>query len=306
MSAILEVQPAEKSAQMNGTGAGIYKGVVNQSHLELIITVSLLLMLVYPGDLWYEAIFIRIIAVWAFIDRSMARHPLFWLIVALMNLFIQNLYNWAFSDNHKWLITYWYLALACSLWHSEPARVMELNGRWLIGLTFLFAVAKKLISSEYLSGNTFHQMLYFDSRFGDIARMTADLKMDHKETAKQLLSLQNSIGLPPAPNLVAVAQFLTWWTVLIEIAIAVFFLLPPSSRITRWKDVALMIFIITVYPIAPVLGFAWILIILGIAQCNPLSGKTLFGYLLLFPTIRVFEGGMIRSLIVNWLLESRQ
>lgn len=62
------------------------------------------------------------------------------------------------------------------------------------------------------------------------------------------------------------ALVLTWWTILIEAVVAVLFLWPEDRGPSRWRDPALLVFILTTYPVAPVIGFAWVLAAMGTAQ----------------------------------------
>ena len=62
------------------------------------------------------------------------------------------------------------------------------------------------------------------------------------------------------------AALFTWWTVIVELVIAVCFALPRRSRLAIVGDLALLLFLATTYTVVPVLGFAAILGTLGLAQ----------------------------------------
>jgi hypothetical protein len=76
-----------------------------------------------------------------------------------------------------------------------------------------------------------------------------------------------------------VALLLSVWTLLVEGVIAVAFLLPGRARLLRAaRNVSLLTFAFSTYAIATVTGFAWILIVLGIAQCEDEDDLARFGY----------------------------
>lgn len=63
------------------------------------------------------------------------------------------------------------------------------------------------------------------------------------------------------------AGVMTWFTLVMEGILAVLFLVPrASARRAAVRSVVLLIFLVAVYPIAPVIGFGWILISMGLAQ----------------------------------------
>jgi hypothetical protein len=87
------------------------------------------------------------------------------------------------------------------------------------------------------------------------------------------------------------ALVVTWWTVLIEGALAVVFVAPTRTRLSRWRDVALLHFAWTTDMAAPVKTFGWTLSILGLAQCDRNARLTRFCYVLTFPRLTGSQNG---------------
>jgi hypothetical protein len=75
------------------------------------------------------------------------------------------------------------------------------------------------------------------------------------------------------------AKFLTWWTVLIEGMLGTLFLLPASKKTSWLRNATLILFAITTYSVAPVRGFGWMLMLLGLAQTEPEERTFRWGYL---------------------------
>ncbi len=122
----------------NILGQGL-RSLAVQDPVDLVLRLTLVMTLLFPGDLWFHRIYMRILAVLGFIYLPVLRKQWYWLLLFVLNLSVQNLYNWAASDNHKWLYSYWYLAVALSVGGTRPRQVLAVNARLLIGLTFFFA-----------------------------------------------------------------------------------------------------------------------------------------------------------------------
>jgi hypothetical protein len=86
-----------------------------------------------------------------------------------------------------------------------------------------------------------------------------------------------------------VAQLITWWTLAIEAALAVAFLCPERWQLARRRHALLLLFLVTAYPIATVTGFAWVLIIFGVAQCRAAEARTRLAYLGCFLLLFIYE-----------------
>ncbi len=210
--------------------------------------------------------------------------PITWLsLAALVGWSVAR--SWLWVDNHKFLLLYWCLALACACASARPLRSLARSARLLIGLCFAFAGLWKLITPDYLDGRAFHYLLLDDGRFAPLADwLGADPKLQaHNAALRRVLPNELvAVTLRDAPALRWVALALAWWTALLELALAALFLLPdrhdqPNRMTGRppWRDLALLLFIATTYTLAPVPGFAWLLIAMGISQTTPgAAGRT--------------------------------
>ena len=64
----------------------------------------------------------------------------------------------------------------------------------------------------------------------------------------------------------------------------------------------LLFFVATTYAVAPVLGFAWILLIMGLAQCPSSLPKTRLAYMTAFALVYAFYGEQIKVHLFRWIL----
>jgi len=65
-----------------------------------------------------------------------------------------------------------------------------------------------------------------------------------------------------------IAGFLTYYTIFLELLVALFFLIPKKISISKYRDYFLILFCISVYSVATVEGFGWLLIAMGISQSD--------------------------------------
>jgi hypothetical protein len=162
-----------------------------------------------------------------------------------------------------------------ALGDPHPATVLSFNARALLGLAFLFAALSKAASADYLNGSFFEFALLFDDRFRDVANslggITAELQAVN-DAAHDVLtnydSSQDQVLLKSTSAAWTLAQLITIWTIVIEAVLAVLFLFPARRGLAFIRDYTLLLFIASVYMVAPVLGFGWLLAILGLAQVD--------------------------------------
>jgi hypothetical protein len=266
---------------------------------------TIVLLLTSAPDQWYlRAPLIALFAL-GVVFRSWLVRPQFWYVVATL-LGATVYLNWESSDNHKYLFVYWCLALCCafSLPKHEQQEALALTSRWLIGLCMLLAAVWKLATPDYTSGTFFHYENLCDGRLAALVAwltgMTPESLAANRELRELIqsghlrgLALQ-SVTLADSPRLWWLAQAMTWWTIAIEGTLAVLFLWPdrtkprpvvgvrlgalledqslalPNSfpQVQLLRNSALLLFAATTYFVAPVRGFGWMLMLLGMAQCR--------------------------------------
>lgn len=244
------------------------------TRLDLYAIMTLLLLLVYPSSFWYVRIPLTVLCVSAFVFSALRFDPRFWFVTAMV-VMAGNYQNWFMVDNHKYLLGYWCLALFCCLLTEVPEKTLAQIARKLIAFSFLFAVFWKIASHDFLNSTFFHYALLLDDRFRGVSEllggMTNEL-MDANRTAYRALlnfdSHIDAVQLLFTRGITYLARVVTWWTLLIELLVAVSFIWPLGKSISRYRDFFLIIFILSTYSVAPVLGFGWTLIIMGLVQCE--------------------------------------
>jgi hypothetical protein len=181
---------------------------------------------------------------------------------------------WPEPDNHVYLAIYWCIAIALANACRIPRAALSVSARWLIGLCFAFAWLWKIVLSggEFISGATFQMVFLTDPRFTDFTLAVSGLSEHALLEQRAILHKLPFEGFDEmqlgTARLVAVARTFSWWTILIELALAVAFLSQPGTFASEWRNRLLAVFTFTTYSLATVAGFGWLLLAMAAAQCD--------------------------------------
>jgi hypothetical protein len=225
------------------------------------------------GD-WIVRPFILIAAVLVLVSPRVLGLRAVWLVVTLA-VASRIAGDWPLADNHIYLTAYWLLAITLSLGAADPAATLALNSRRLIGLAFAFAVLwKAVLSPDFLDGRFFRVTLMTDPRFGEAAMLVGGLTADELEANRRALDpLPEGAELLDPPEVVqpirlrALAVASTWGILCLEAAVALLMLV-PVPRLALVRHAALLLFCLITYAFAPVAGFGWLLLLMGVAQID--------------------------------------
>lgn len=283
------------------------------ARLDVAAAMTLLLLILAVDDFWYLRIPVTSLALAGLIYRPVARAASFWFLVAAV-LVVAHVRNWQVIYNHKYLMTYFVLAMGVSLLSAHPVRTLAANSRVMIGLCFLFAAFWKFYSPDFLDGSFLDFTLLTDRRFEAVTRVVggagSDILASNRDAVADLArdeSRENSVVIHGSSGTLALARFLTGWTVVMESAVAVAFLWPGRRGVARFRDALLGLFLLTTYPIASVLTFGWVLAVMGFAQASSRATRLFYAAVFVlmplydFPFGRVFEGALDRLATVGAL-----
>jgi hypothetical protein len=272
----------------------LYCELAGMDSFNLATRLTLMLLVLYSGDYWYLRAPMAVVCTCGILFSSLHRSASYWMLIGLVMVW-GNFLNWYTIDNHKYLMTYWTLAVYFCLMLPRPAISLAWNARMLIGLCFAFSVLWKCISGDFLDGSFFHYTLLNDNRFRGVAEVFGATNGGdfhyNKLAVAELVRFDSPISmvtLREGTRIATVAQVLTWWTILIETLIAAAFLLPTRTLLARWRHLLLICFAVTTYVVAPVIGFGWLLMVMGVAQCDPELKKTRALYVITFFALQIF------------------
>ncbi len=278
--------------------------------LSLSLQVLLVIFLMYMNDNGYLSIFMPVILFPGILFKELRHNKLYWVLILLFGAtFYLILDLVGYVPNHKHIFAYLILAALLSLFAGSPEKSLDsfkIQSRYIIGLCFLFATIGKFLAPEFLNSAFFDFTNTTDPRFfgstSIFGGIEPQLLKDNEDTFFNFLRTSNvndSFVLNGADKIEGFSSFLTYWTIFIEGMIGISFLTPSRFKLSKMRNVFLVVFILTTYPIATVTGFAIILAFMGFMQSLSanwkLTGYSLFYLLVLlllplnyFPFTRLF------------------
>lgn len=228
----------------------------------------------------------------------------YWLFITLM-MFIyyvmNNLDDLIANHIHVYvfLMILGTLTVVLRSWNYDWKLFFGTSAKWLIGMIFLLATIGKFLAPEFADGSFFEFIAFNDKRFEGFTSVLlgaqSEMLSENKQVLDTLLATkepENSVYYFKSTSLIStISLYMTYWTVVIEGLIALLFLLPERVKLSKYRDIVLVLFIITTYPIATVPGFAMSLLLLAFVQSylkNDRNSAYTLLYLFIFIFISVF------------------
>ena len=231
---------------------------------------TIIALMLYVDRAWFVRIPITMLAIVGVLSAPLRGRTEYWYFVTIV-IVTGIITNWANADNHYFLMAYWSLAIMISTRTPCPAATRAHMARLLIAGCFSLAVIQKIFSQEFMSGDFLYFSVLLDSRFDLVGRALFGTQGWGEVAAHNAMAMASmqSAALPAmlaAPQgLANIAAPASWFLLSLEVATAAAFLVP--RRGIR-RDVMLISFALLTYFIAPVLGFALILLAMGLAQTD--------------------------------------
>jgi hypothetical protein len=245
------------------------------AHTDTAFRLTAIALLLRPMGPWFvQPVLLALAALVLIVPRCLHSGAV-WSAVSFA-VAIRIVQDWPLADNHIYLLAYWCLAIALWLRSAAPAAALAFTSRWLIGLAFTCAVVwKAVLSPDFLDQRFFRVTLQTDPRFAELTMLIGGLSNEQLEA--------NRLALAPVPHGAALidppavveplplrtfAAVSTWAVLGLEAVVAVLMLLPVGQRLIGLRHAALLIFCCVTYAVAPVAGFGWLLLVIGLAQVD--------------------------------------
>ncbi len=270
-----------------------------------VLALTLTLVIVVTGAPPATPTLAPVVAVAGLAVPGLARNRWYWVLVAGLFAMSPIERPWLALDNHHWLQLYWVVAIALSRFATAKDEVLRTSARLLVGFAFLFAVLWKLIAPEFVSGGFFDATIAADSRLADVAALAGVKEPDAAAANRAIITDWRRPGTVPEPGalllsdaVMRITPWLAWATIVVEGAVAVAFLAPLVKRLRWLRDASMIVFVFATYPLAPVVGFGQLLLVMTAMQSE------------LRPRVRaiVYVGGFLlvgllseRSIALDWL-----
>jgi hypothetical protein len=243
--------------------------------IETALTLAALVLLLRPMGPWYVQAPLLCVGALSIVQPPLARVPALWLAAAAA-IGLRLVIDWPLPDNHIYLLAYWCLAAALALQGPSPDAHLARASRLLLAAAMTLAVLwKGLLSPDYIDGRFFRVTLLDDPRFEAVTMLVGGLDEAALDENRAVLSpLPDGAELLDPPELRepaalrAFATALTWGGLGLEALLAAA-LWMPSRRARAVQHGLLLAFCLITYAFAPVAGFGWLLLIMGLCLCRP-------------------------------------
>lgn len=265
------------------------RALLDQAPGGLALRLLLVALLFAPvGGPWLRPLVMALVAFGLLAPRALRSTALWAALAALAALRV--VLDWPLADNHAYLLAYWCLAALIATRAADGAAVLAWNGRVLVGLVFLFATLwKAVLSPDFVDGRFFAVTLVDDERMETLALWLGGLDEDALWDFRELVREHSDGPFVPwdvmpeqTARFRALVQALTWSTLLVEGALALAFLVPLPGRLVALRHALLLAFCAGTYAVAPVAGFGWLLLSMGVAQTPPAGRRWRAAYLAVF------------------------
>jgi hypothetical protein len=268
-------------------------GALLDSTLPLRLTL-LVLVLRPPGEGPIRA------ATWlaagvALVFPSLLTSARLWLLLTLL-VAARIAADWPLADNHIYLLGYWCLGVCLALWYGPLGpSMLRSTSRWLVGCAFACAVIWKiLLAPDYIDGRFFRVTLSTDDRFAPLAAAAGLTQAQLAANREALEPIPAGLEVLNGPVFVEpvalrrLAGALTWGGLALELIVAAMFLTPLAPRRQFLRHAALLGFCAVTYAIAPVAGFGWLLVVMGLSQTRDDEALLRSAYVSAFVLILVY------------------
>jgi hypothetical protein len=264
--------------------------------LDLSLRLTAIALLLRPMGPWYvRPVILAAAALMLTVPRFLCRGALWFAVTAAV--FVRIAVDWPLADNHIYLIGYWCLANAIALRDGDPPGALADMSRWLLGLAFALAVIwKAVLSPDFLDGRFFRVTFLTDPRMVEPAMLLGGLTAQQLEQSRRALEalpegaeLLEPRRVPETPRLRALSTVSTWGILTHEAALAISMLLPLWRGVAAARHALLLSFCAITYAFAPVAGFGWLLLVMGVAQVPPASVWLRRAYLAAFLVVLFYS-----------------
>jgi hypothetical protein len=249
----------------------------NLGSAEIVLPLTTVILLLRPLGNWTIRPFILALAALAIISPAILRAPATWYAMSLL-VGLHIAAEWPLPDNHIYLLAYWCLAVGLALNAQQGATIISQSSRLLIGFSFLMAVVwKAFLSGDYLDGRFFSFTFFTDGRFEDATMLFGGLTKDQLIASREFFFPlpegaewldEDEPGLADSASFRHFVMVSTWGMLVLEALIALAHLVPLPERVSFLRHGLLLGFCMIVYAFAPVAGFGWLLLTMGIANCH--------------------------------------
>lgn len=266
--------------------------------VNLLGYVTLFMLLSFGPTEWFLFPVYQVSLLLSLLAPRILRSPVLWGILSLAT-FVALFDFWEIVDNHMWLILYWLLVmffatLSSRMYKTDILSFIKHNAVFMLVFIMGISVLQKILGGVFMNGSFFEFTMLTDERFYLIAHYLGGISTFDFFNNVDMLS---NVADPYSPLVIktsnairTVSLIFTYSIVLLEALIAALFLF-KNKKARLWAHILNALFIVTVYFVAPVYAFAFLIAVLAIATLDTdrPSSKLILMYLALMILIFLYK-----------------
>jgi hypothetical protein len=277
------------------SGNPLVEGGWSGDPISLALRLMAVELLLRPLGHWAPRPVALGLAALALLFPKVLRAPATWLALSAL-VAVSIALEWPLPDNHIYLLGYWCLAAGLALGATNARATLARSARLLLGLAFTFAVLwKAVLSPDYVDGRFFRVTLLLDERFAATVSVAGGIDRDTLRANRAALQPPpGGVELVDPPEVVQPPAFrrfaaaLTWGGLIVEALLALLCFAPSVGWVPRARHAVLLAFCVITYAVAPVAGFGWLLLAMGVALCEPRDAWLARGYVAIWLLVLVY------------------
>ncbi|MBP6974719.1 MAG: hypothetical protein KBB54_02125 [Candidatus Pacebacteria bacterium] len=242
---------------------------------NLLGYLTLFMLLFFGPNEWFLLPIYQIALLLSLLFSQMLRSPVLWGTLSFVT-FVALFDFWEIVDNHMWLILYWLLVLflttlSSRMYKTDILDFVKHNAIFMMVFIMGVSVLQKIVGGVFMDGSFFEFTILTDERFYLIAHYLGGIStfdfFNNVDMLSNLSDPHSPLVIKTSNAVRTVSLIFTYSIVLLEICIATLFLV-KNRKARLWAHILNALFIITVYFVAPVYAFAFLIAVLAIATLD--------------------------------------
>lgn len=214
-----------------------------------------------------------------FLWRDKTRHPIIWIVLAMLLIFdLINSYFWV--ANHHFMLLFMVLSVIMHIYIKRNDILLK-NIQMLLVVVIFTSAFQKLTSNEFMNGDFYYYMINRGFVFRFFIKFFPESLELVKSNSESLLALhatdpnlaEHVVLKDIVPNLRMISVIFAWFTVVIESLVAIAMLWKPRST---WTHLFYAAMILGILCARFETGFMSLLAICGLLLCNNLKLRLLY------------------------------
>lgn len=240
--------------------------------IQLLLLVSAIYIFFMGENLRLYKVFILFLGLiaWFFSQNKIKSKSIWIVILALLVLDLFNSYFWV--ANHHFVLLFMVLSVIFYNYSNNKKNLLD-HIKWIVVIVVIFSAIQKLMSSEFMSGEFYYQVINRGFVFRRILNLFPESVAVIESNAELISNLhatdpnlgEGIVLKQVIPQAALISTLFAWITVFVEFFVAIALFLRPKNT---WTHVFFILMILGILSIRLETGFMALLAICGVFLCK--------------------------------------